>query len=80
MGPKAAAIAALAWFWFSYAAPLTFAHRGFCARLILRRPAADMVRDEPLELAVKGHSGLALGFWGVCAYWVQRPKPPTTSP
>jgi hypothetical protein len=31
---------------------LCFAHRAFCARLILRRAAADMVWPEPLELTL----------------------------
>jgi hypothetical protein len=34
-------------------ADLRFAHRAFCVRLILRRPAADMVRDAPFRAAAQ---------------------------
>jgi hypothetical protein len=45
-------------------AVLVFAHRAFCAKLILRRLAADIVRV-PLELLPNAASALSIR-WSCC--------------
>jgi hypothetical protein len=44
-------------------AVLCFAHRAFCARLILRLPAADIVRGDPLELRPPSAASAASIRW-----------------
>ncbi len=49
---------------------LRFAHRAFCGRLIRRRPAADIVRDVPLELLPSAESAPSIRwslFTGPCS-------------
>jgi hypothetical protein len=48
-------------------AVLTFAHRAFCARLIARRPAADMVRDAPFELLPSAASASFMRWSWFCS-------------
>ena len=44
-------------------AVLCFAHRAFCARLILRRADADIVRDAPFELMLPSAASAASMRW-----------------
>lgn len=52
-------------------AVLCFAHRAFCARLILRRAAPDMVRV-PFELAPKAASASSMRWSCCCKCWCSR--------
>jgi hypothetical protein len=42
---------------------LCFAQRAFCAKLIFLRPAADMVRDVPLELTLPSAASASSIRW-----------------